>query len=381
VLRLKLVNQDFEMVRTYLEIHGLDQGFLSSIHEADEMYRYLLTGMANAPDRGMVSYFDTGRDLWRGFRDTLRQVGREPKELGRVLECACGYGRLTRHMVRDLEAAEITAVDIQPRAVEFQRQMFGTQAILSDTDPRKVPLTGPFDLIIVVSLFSHLPAHRFDQWLTRLHELLSPDGLLLFSVHAEHIIDPQRRHPSGFTFEAERAEQNQIASEDPEVDRQEYGSTWATIQAVQEIAARCGVDHLYCLPMGLVGTQDLYLATRREMPAMESWVRTRMIDGFIDYARQTPDGQLCIGGWCVDTVHGEPPTRLHVWVDGERFEGVERLCEARPDVARVASRPDWLHTGWSITGRMPAPRDGEHLLIAEVDGIPFDYSWRHVSGA
>jgi SAM-dependent methyltransferase len=373
---VKLAGQDFEMVRHYLASRGLDDGFVSSIHEADEMYSVLVSGMNNAPDRAIVSYFDTGRELWRTVDETLRQAGRDPHSLGSVLEFACGYGRLTRYLIREFSAGQITAVDIQKPAVDFQSKVMGTNAVLSNTDPSKIPLDGPFDLIIVVSLFSHLPMYRFEEWLVRLYELLAPDGLLLFSVHPEDVIEEHRRDPSGFTFKPVRSERNQIANEDPETDLQQYGSTYATFDAVREIAARCGVAHLYCSRKGLVDFQDLYLASANAIPALESWERTRWIKGFIDHAKQLEAGRVCIDGWCVDTARGERMRELRVWVDGQLLEGETRLCQARPDVARAESRPDWVNTGWSITAPMPSPCEGPHLVIAEVDGISFDCGWR-----
>ena len=376
---MKLAGQDLEMVRLYLASRGLDEGFVSSIHEADEMYSLLVNDMQNAPGRATVSYFDTGRQLWQTVDETLRQAGRDPRSPMRVLELACGYGRLTRYLIREFSAQQITAVDIQKPAVEFQREVMGTHALLSSTDPGKVPLDGPFDLVVVVSLFSHLPRHRFDQWLVRLYELLAPDGVLLFSVHAEDVIEPDRRDPSGFTFEPIRTETNQIAGADPETDLQEYGGTFATEDAVREIAARCGVAHLYCAPNGLVDCQDLYLASASAIPALESWVRTRWIKGFIDFARQVEPSRVCIDGWCADTARGERPRELQVWVDGQRLQGEVKLCQPRPDVARVESRPDFVDTGWSITASMPPPGEGPHLVIAEVDGMSFDCRWMEIT--
>lgn len=376
---MKLAGQDLEMVRQYLASRGLDDDFVSLVHESDEMYSVLVGAMNNAPGRAMVNYFDVGRELWRTVEDTLSQAGRDTHLVGRVLELACGYGRLTRYLIREFAADQITTADIQKAAIDFQSEVMGTNAVLSYTDPNRVPLNGHFDLIIVVSLFSHLPQHRFEQWLSRLYGLLAPDGILLFSVHPEDLIEADRRDPDGFTFEPLRSEKNQIASEDPETDLQEYGGTFATCDAVRKIAASCDVAHLYHSPKGLVDFQDLYLACPTAISTLESWERTRWIKGFIDYVKQVDANQVCISGWCVDTARGVRPRQLRVWVDGQLLEGETRLCQPRPDVAEAESRPDFADTGWSITAPMPPRRTGPHLVIAEVDGISFDYNWMKIT--
>lgn len=376
---MKFDEQDLEMVRHYLTSRGLDADFVSEVHDADEMYSILVNVMDNPPGRALVNYLDVGRELCRTVADTLQQAGRDFHRDGRILELPCGYGRLTRHLIREYSAKQITAVDIQKDAIDFQKRVMGTNAIVSSTDPSKVPLDGPFDLIVVASLFSHLPRHRFDQWLTRLYELLSPEGILMFSVHPEEVIETHRRQPGGFTFEPLRSEMNQIASEDLETDLQEYGGTYATAEAVREIAAHCGVAHLYRSPKGFVDFQDFYLASATPIPALESWERTRWIKGFIDYGKRDSANHLRIGGWCVDTARGERPRELKVWVDGQLLEGGTLLCQPRPDVARVEARPDFLDTGWSITAPMPPPRQGPYLVVAEVDGVSFDCRWLEVS--
>ena len=67
-------------------------------------------------------------------------------------------------------------------AVAFVRDALGVQALLSAADPAQFEPGRRFDLIWVASLFSHLPEALFHAWLARLAALLTPRGVLAFSV-------------------------------------------------------------------------------------------------------------------------------------------------------------------------------------------------------
>jgi len=80
-----------------------------------------------------------------------------------------------------------------PGPVRFQEETFGVRGTVSAANPAALPLDGPYDVVLACSFFSHLPAARFEAWLGRLRRLLSPGGVLIFSVHGMALLPPGER--------------------------------------------------------------------------------------------------------------------------------------------------------------------------------------------
>lgn len=111
----------------------------------DPMYEY-------APEL----YFEIGE---RGLQVCQRFI-QEPR---RILDYACGYGRVLRWFRAAYPDAEIVAADIFDSMPIFcQRRLGADEAVVLPADPSSLDI-GTFDLIWVGSLFSHLNA---DAWKT-----------------------------------------------------------------------------------------------------------------------------------------------------------------------------------------------------------------------
>ena len=58
--------------------------------------------------------------------------------------------------------------------------------VYSQEDPTQIELPGPFDMIWVGSLFTHVPEARWIQFLDLLASVLAKDGLLVFTVQGRN---------------------------------------------------------------------------------------------------------------------------------------------------------------------------------------------------
>jgi SAM-dependent methyltransferase len=105
----------------------------------------------------------------------------------RLLDFACGYGRALRFFRAAFPDAELVACDISRDAVDFCAQEFGAVPVYSSEDPAEVALPGPFDVIWVGSLFSHVDEPRWIGFLELLRSALAPDGLLVFTVQGRNV--------------------------------------------------------------------------------------------------------------------------------------------------------------------------------------------------
>jgi len=230
--------------------------FITAIDRRCQMYAYGFPRPESDPG-AVFNYFDSGLKMLHPLRALARWKFGGFSKVGRLLDFASGFGRLTRFLVQELPASAIVVSDIQADAVESQRRAFGVDGLVSATDPARLRSPDLFDMIFVASLFTHLPESRFHEWLARLMDLLTPNGMLVFSVHDESLLIPHRPMPSsGFDY-------NPGVSEIDSLERSEYGSTHVSASFVSRAieAASRGKGSHHRIPRAL-WHHDLYVYTR-----------------------------------------------------------------------------------------------------------------------
>ena len=127
-------------------------------------------------------------------RSALAQIGHAMALSGRtsparILDFACGHGRVLRGLRATFPEAELTGADVNRDGVDFCARKFGSIPVYSDPDPAKVELAGDYDLIWVGSLFTHLDVGPCRAFLDLLRHNLAPGGLLVFSTHGRNAVD------------------------------------------------------------------------------------------------------------------------------------------------------------------------------------------------
>ena len=162
-----------------------------------------------APPPELVERTQGGRDVG-AYRDSivsgavsvdrlLRAAGADPRQIGDVLDLGCGTGRLLlgQHVIEPRR--RLVGVDVAAELVGWARECLpmvaswrhGTLSPPLDIQP------GSFDLVQVVSVFTHLPLGLQRSWLEEIHRLLRPGGWALVTLHgpiyARLLLDVARR--------------------------------------------------------------------------------------------------------------------------------------------------------------------------------------------
>jgi SAM-dependent methyltransferase len=307
------------------------EGLNRAIDERDDMLDFAITLFDHDRDRALMSYFQNGLDQFRLVRHIASWRRGDPARR-RMLDFASGYGRLTRFLVHEQLADEITVSDILEGGMEFQAQQFGVRTILSKTDPAHFAAPERYDLIFVASLFTHLPPSTFTPWLRRLAELLTDDGLLIFTVHDESISP----HPfeGGIRFESR--------SESRVLDVDDYGSTWVTEGYVREQVAAIGSGYACVrMPRALAEWQDVYVISPSPI---DSAPPRRVPKGFVDRFEVSAAG-VRLQGWA--TAVSERADRVEVRLDDD-VVATTRDFAARPDVAAWVGVATATDSGWEL---------------------------------
>lgn len=286
----------------------------TAIHAGDEMFAYLSALRHGARERALVDYFRSG---WMAAVTLAPLCAVASAAPIRVLDFASGWGRVTRFLKPLLPSAEIWVSDISRGGVAFQRQVLGLEGFISASKPEELEAPGTFDLIVVSSLFTHLPRSTFGRWLARLWSLLADGGRLVVSTHDLSAMPPEETPDDDGFFFLERSEIDTLAKSD-------YGETWVSEGFMGAVFA--GLDPVPAswvrLPKGLWHFHDLYVAGKRR-PLPEPLPFDPGPDGFLDAARLEAGERLWLEGWAVDRARPDGPVRVEVTLAGRAAGRVE----------------------------------------------------------
>ena len=165
-VELKAALNDVEFKRAVLRSclattgHGDHKCFVTDIHPHDQMLQHSLQEHADA-HAAISQYFSVGAQQFNTFSQIAGLLFQD-RERVKVLDFACGFGRLTRFLVLERSRFRITGAEIQQEALDFVAKRFAVQCLNSCPDPSAFNCNDSFDIIWVASLFSHLPEGLFS---------------------------------------------------------------------------------------------------------------------------------------------------------------------------------------------------------------------------
>lgn len=322
------------------------------LHPACQMLAHSLRAHQNA-GLSVSQYFGIALQQFHTAAEVIRRL-EQACPAPRILDFACGYGRLLNLLVHSVPPERIWASEIQPDAVTFAAENFGVHGIQSCERPEDFDPGQRFDLIWVASLFSHLPPGLFQRWLERLAGLLSPQGVMLFTVHDHALLPADMEMPASGVLFIE-------GSENADLSTDIYGTTFVTEGYVRSAVSDVLGDRHSCLrlPRLINYEQDAYLiggSPERDLSIFADVPRG--LRGWLDESSVDRDGTLHLAGWAA-SMDNDAPVRLEISLDG-RPQSVS-TGEPRPRVAEVLGKPGLSHCGWSAA--IPLPRDrGETYL-------------------
>jgi SAM-dependent methyltransferase len=318
-----------------------------SVARKDDMYIWseLICG---ARPIGAMAYFRAGLLIYDFVADVVKWRFGPFDNVGSFLDFASGHGRFTRYLASVMPKERIWAAEILKDAVAFQQEQFGIQALQSTTVPEEFTTPQRFDMIFVGSLFTHLPDKTFTRWLKQLYSLLSPGGILVFSVHGEHVIPEGATMPeSGIYYLA--------STEVADLDVEDYGATTVTDAYVRKaIQAVTGGSEFQYIYKGLNSYQDVYVISNAPMPA-QPFTFDCGPQGHVDKCYWTAAQELELSGWAADITPGHAIKEVRVAVNGE-WCGAASITTDRSDVAghlRDSGNPQLVRSGWECVVTTP----------------------------
>ena len=317
------------------------------VHPSDQMLLHSIRHFGEV-NRPASQYFNVALQQHQAAQQILRAM-RPRVESAKILDFACGFGRLLRFLSLSHPKENIWAAEIQSDALQFVGTEFGVKTMQSYADPADFEPSDRYDFIWVASLFSHLPDRLFRAWLTRLHQFLAPDGVLCFSVHDEQLLPPGRTMASdGIHFIAQ--------SENADLDTCIYGTTYVSEFYVRDvISGVTGQSRATCarLPRALANEQDIYVLAAGSSVAPIDRLHgfRRGAWGWVDGVSWTGDRTLEMHGWAASLDDG-PLSHIQISIDGQATD--VPTGQFREDVGRVLCDSRLNTSGWSAQLFVPA---------------------------
>lgn len=104
-----------------------------------------------------------------------------------ILDIGCGTGRLLLGWSAEDPSRHLAGVDINADLIRWNRENLADVADwrVSGLEPPLPFADHSFDLIQLVSVFTHLPLHRQRAWVEEVRRLLRPRGQAIITLHGE----------------------------------------------------------------------------------------------------------------------------------------------------------------------------------------------------
>jgi len=148
---------------------------------------HLVIGSASPRNRRRF-FFESGVRMAQVLRTVLRTYGRPIERGDDVLDFGCGCGRVFRHF-RDFEGVRFHGSDYNAELVAWCREHLPfAEFAVNGLAPELDYPDDRFDLVYVLSVFTHLPEELQLPWLTELRRIVKPGGTLLLTVHGKSTV-------------------------------------------------------------------------------------------------------------------------------------------------------------------------------------------------
>ncbi len=122
-------------------------------------------------------------------RRMARRYSRDIAESVQVLDYGCGWGRIIRFFLRNVDHNNLYGCDCYPEAIEIAKRhnRWCTFEVVGPFPPTRFQ-PNKFDLIYLYSVFSHLSEDLHLALLQEFHRVLKPGGILIATTRTRGFI-------------------------------------------------------------------------------------------------------------------------------------------------------------------------------------------------
>jgi 2-polyprenyl-3-methyl-5-hydroxy-6-metoxy-1,4-benzoquinol methylase len=216
------------------------QPFNSLIHKNDLMFVFHVYNHRKDLNEAIYSYFKIGIRTATNLKAIAERFGLPTHSL---LDFGSGYGRVSRFFPQVFPKSQITVSEVKEHALKFQKEQFGFNTIPHTQDADSLA-SGQFDIILALSVFTHLPQASFEAWLTKLIQSLQPKGGLVFTFNHIRTYNKPVTNPD-FHYITLSEDSSFSFVSDSLSDTREYGSTFVSYSYLENFLKQFDVDYTF----------------------------------------------------------------------------------------------------------------------------------------
>lgn len=132
-----------------------------------------------------ASYFLSGQEAAAEIHSFCTLF--HPGPVQSILDWGCGTGRVTRHLPAYFPETSITGIDANPICIDWlQNNIPSINWVSGSYQIENNHLPGRYDVLIALSVLTHLPAADQPIWMKQLHSQIETNGLMWMSTHGAH---------------------------------------------------------------------------------------------------------------------------------------------------------------------------------------------------
>ncbi len=280
---------DVRMLKCVLGDARIWEVFYSLLSTSDPEMQALFPPIPPETLRRIVSDWQTEMFLWTGFVDVETFMGIADEHLPRmtadhrprILDFGGGCARLSRFLDVDGAPWDAELCDVNDRMVTWcDRHLHHVRSFRNEALPPLARESGSYDLVLSLSVFTHLDMDGITAWLAELCRIVKPGGLAIVTTHGTRVLDTLKHHAdlrewfrmTPTVVEAVRArfDDGGFAFVPYEPDVLEtaragasYGTTFLSPQRFAALVEPSGFEWVEFRPAGLRGWQDIVVLRRR----------------------------------------------------------------------------------------------------------------------
>ncbi len=202
------------------------------IHKNDLMFAFHVYNHKSNLRQAVYSYFKIGIRTATNLKAIAERFNLPAESL---LDFGSGYGRVSRFFPQVFPETKITISEVKGHSLKFQKEHFGFEGIEHTQDANSLG-NAKFDIILALSVFTHLPQSSFKAWLDKLIDCMNPGGGLVFTFNN---ISTYEKNPPDPDFHYLKLSEDSSFSfvSDSLSDTSEYGSTYVSYKYLEDCLA------------------------------------------------------------------------------------------------------------------------------------------------
>ncbi len=218
-------------------------------------------------------YFSVGASAIAAINESFTSARLGANSPARVLDYACGYGRVLRWLRAAFPESFLLGVDADRTAVATAGATLGIETRHLDISMKQL-IDEPFDLIWVGSLLTHLPEEDSYRVLCFLRMHLTTKGVLVFTTHGavveERLVNGSRNYnldSSGIRKLLSTLEATGFGYADY-ANQRDYGISVVRPSKVLSLVERANMKAIFFKDRGWADHQDVVACVQR--PPLEA---------------------------------------------------------------------------------------------------------------